>query len=126
MATATNILKSFDEQSVHIDYLCFTFAVKDLRHCHDAVRRLHKHEEYKGFAKSGLLQRHCRAPKFPAPPVFNRRSLRLPTRLMRTTKRLISVIAITWKTACASSPTKCLVCRCQHLVVWVSSSTPNP
>ncbi|HHC7142745.1 TPA: replication initiation factor domain-containing protein [Vibrio parahaemolyticus] len=71
MTTATNILKSFDEQSVHIDYLCFTFAVKDLRHCHDAVRRLHKHEEYKGFAKSGLLQRHCRAPKFPAPPVFN-------------------------------------------------------
>ncbi|NMU81484.1 phage replication protein, partial [Vibrio parahaemolyticus] len=46
MTTATNILKSFDEQSVHIDYLCFTFAVKDLRHCHDAVRRLHKHEEY--------------------------------------------------------------------------------
>ncbi|MDS1791730.1 replication initiation factor domain-containing protein, partial [Vibrio parahaemolyticus] len=71
MTTATNILKSFDEQSVHIDYLCFTFAVKDLRHCHNAVRRLHKHEEYKGFAKSGLLQRHCRAPKFPAPPVFN-------------------------------------------------------
>ncbi|WP_238115131.1 replication initiation factor domain-containing protein [Vibrio parahaemolyticus] len=71
MTTATNILKKFDEQSVHIDYLCFTFAVKDLRHCHDAVRRLHKHEEYKGFAKSGLLQRHCRAPKFPAPPVFN-------------------------------------------------------
>ncbi|MDF4275656.1 phage replication protein, partial [Vibrio parahaemolyticus] len=71
MTTATNILNSFDEQSVHIDYLCFTFAVKDLRHCHDAVRRLHKHEEYKGFAKSGLLQRHCRAPKFPAPPVFN-------------------------------------------------------
>ncbi|TOO39201.1 phage replication protein, partial [Vibrio parahaemolyticus] len=71
MTTATNILKSFDEQNVHIDYLCFTFAVKDLRHCHDAVRRLHKHEEYKGFAKSGLLQRHCRAPKFPAPPVFN-------------------------------------------------------
>ncbi len=71
MTTATNILKSFDEQSVHIDYLCFTFAVKDLRHCHDAVRRLHKHEEYKGFAKSGLLQCHCRAPKFPAPPVFN-------------------------------------------------------
>lgn len=59
MTTATNILKSFDEQSVHIDYLCFTFAVKDLRHCHDAVRRLHKHEEYKGFAKPGLLQRHC-------------------------------------------------------------------
>ncbi|MEL7382606.1 MAG: phage replication protein, partial [Pseudomonadota bacterium] len=50
MTTATNILKKFDEQSVHIDYLCFTFAVKDLRHCHNAIQRLHKHEEYKGLA----------------------------------------------------------------------------
>ena len=71
MTTATNILKKFDEQSVHIDYLCFTFAVKDLRHCHKAIQRLHKHEEYKGLAPKSLLQRHSRAPKFPAPPEFN-------------------------------------------------------
>lgn len=71
MTTATNILKKFDEQSVHIDYLCFTFAVKDLRHCHNAVQRLHKHEEYKGLAPKSLLQRNCKAPKFPAPPEFN-------------------------------------------------------
>ncbi|KGR35891.1 hypothetical protein OA39_00993 [Vibrio campbellii] len=71
MTTATNILKKFDEQSVHIDYLCFTFAVKDLRHCHNAIQRLHKHEEYKGLAPKSLLQRHCKAPKFPAPPQFN-------------------------------------------------------
>ncbi|MDF4400164.1 hypothetical protein P3406_20570 [Vibrio parahaemolyticus] len=58
MTTATNILKKFDEQSVHIDYLCFTFAVKDLRHCHNAIQRLHKHQEYKGLAPKFLLQRN--------------------------------------------------------------------
>ncbi|MFZ3441304.1 phage replication protein, partial [Vibrio harveyi] len=71
MTTATNILNKFDEQSVHIDYLCFTFAVKDLRHCHNALQRLHKHEEYRGLAPKSLLQRNCKAPKFPAPPQFN-------------------------------------------------------
>ncbi|MEQ3491616.1 replication initiation factor domain-containing protein [Vibrio sp. SSH13-20] len=71
MTTATNILKKFDEQSVHIDYLCFTFSVKDLRHCHNALQRLHKHEEYRGLAPKSLLQRNCKAPKFPAPPQFN-------------------------------------------------------
>ncbi|MBF4497572.1 replication initiation factor domain-containing protein [Vibrio vulnificus] len=71
MTTATNILNKFTADSVHIDYLCFTFAVQDLRHCCDAVSRLHKHEEYKGLKPKGLLQRHFNAPTFPVPPVFN-------------------------------------------------------
>ncbi|EPR4992587.1 replication initiation factor domain-containing protein [Vibrio navarrensis] len=72
MTSATNILNKFTADSVHIDYLCFTFAVKDLRHCYNAVSRLHASEIYKGpFKPKGLLERHCRAPKFPAPPVFN-------------------------------------------------------
>ncbi|POB87408.1 phage replication protein, partial [Vibrio vulnificus] len=71
MTTATNILNKFTADSVHIDYLCFTFAVKDLRHCCNAVSRLHKHEEYKGLKPKGLLQRHFTAPAFPTPPVFN-------------------------------------------------------
>ncbi|MEL7385579.1 MAG: replication initiation factor domain-containing protein, partial [Pseudomonadota bacterium] len=39
--------------------------------CHNAIQRLHKHEEYKGLAPKSLLQRNCKAPKFPAPPQFN-------------------------------------------------------
>ncbi len=117
MTTATNILKSFDEQSVHIDYLCFTFAVKDLRHCHDAVRRLHKHEEYKALPNLDCYSVTVAHLSSLLHLCLIRRLLRHLKKLKRTTKPLISVTETIWKIACASSPTKCLVCHCLRLVV---------
>lgn len=76
MNNAQKVAKTFEphNEQVHIDYLCFTFALKNLTYCHRALGeplpsgtgktlRLNK--------EKSLLQRHARAPKFPTPPVFN-------------------------------------------------------
>ncbi|MGF1719247.1 replication initiation factor domain-containing protein [Vibrio kyushuensis] len=73
MSNATQLLKQFTQapESVHVDYLCFTFALKDLRHCYNAIAEKPKKGEPNYVKTKSLLQRCATAPKFPAPPVFN-------------------------------------------------------
>ncbi len=61
----------FPEDSVKIDYVTFTFAMKDLRHCHGAAGHSKLKVDSEGKPKRKLLQRHATAPSFPAPPEFN-------------------------------------------------------
>ncbi|WP_112479967.1 replication initiation factor domain-containing protein [Vibrio variabilis] len=81
MNTATQILENAtfqpQKEQISIDFLCFTFAIKDLRHCYTAYSNL-KHRPKRGAIlpvvkekHKSLLQRHHRTPEFPAPPQFN-------------------------------------------------------
>ncbi|MGF1748216.1 replication initiation factor domain-containing protein [Vibrio cionasavignyae] len=95
MNTAKKIIEKFEPakpEQVHIDFLCFTFSVKDLRHCHTAYSNLANAPKHGTvlpqlkLREKSLLQRHARAPKFPAPPEFN------PT-LAKTTQDIESYTA---------------------------------
>ncbi|AUI86135.1 phage replication protein [Vibrio azureus] len=70
MTTTTKVITSVPEL-IHIDYLCFTFSVKDLRHCYHGLAKRHKNEVVKGLPKKSLLKRAVRSPKFPPPPRFD-------------------------------------------------------
>lgn len=72
MSAAKKLLSTFEpKDSVHVDYLCFTFKLKDLRHCHKALSRDADDSNFRFKKEKSLLKRHATAPRFPSPPEFN-------------------------------------------------------
>ncbi|MDP2571669.1 replication initiation factor domain-containing protein [Vibrio penaeicida] len=73
MTTASKLLEKYSPKSndgIHIDYLCFTFKLKDLRHCFYAIGDRSPENKFTPSRKS-LLKRTWTSPQFPSPPQLN-------------------------------------------------------